>query len=688
MTAPVHPDPLMKAGEVPANAQHASPAASSFAATDGGPARALVSTTPDADDRRRVDVSTLTERQRRAFTERYMLVRDALDFCHRHPALGRLAALAEFVRRQQPGLSLKRLRILVALFGCSGQGCDHAVCGEAALLDSRGRPPKGSESDDCSPEAWQRFAQLYLTQERRDIKTCWELVANEAVRAGWTWLTYSGCRDRVQRIPEPDRVYARHGERAWKNRCEPLIQRDYTQYRVNQTWVADHHLFDFMLLDKSGKPYRPTLTAFLDMRSRYMVGWCINEVGNSFTILQAFRRAVSEHNALPDEVYCDNGKDFRSAAFAGGKKRGDDESERRRVGSQLGRCDVAVRWALPFAARSKVIEPNFKPICQRFARFITTYCGNKPDNKPERLKGVLRDGENIPTLDQVRDWFGQWLAADYHARSHSGDGMDGRTPADVFAHEERVARRTLPGPLKDQLTLIPVCGTPKRPLRVTRRGVQYQGVWYGQAEPALWRMIGQEVMLLVDPDEASAVLVCDTAGRALCWVGQQRVTGATAADLAEGLRRQRAAKRLAKRAMPRLMDARRQPIEHVLDVLRDKRAADRVETVATGTDAAVPPPANLKLLPSMAEAAALPPRPRFLTPCAPADDLSDIVTCGSGSSPEAPSAEEEFFDVLAAGGPDQSSPPEDEDDEFENWVPERPAAESPADLLTSLDDQP
>ena len=91
---------------------------------------------------------------------------------------------------------------------------------------------------------------------------------------------------------------------------------------VNDVWFGDHHQFDVFVLDDRGRPVRPWLTAWYDIGSGVLVGWCISTNPNSETITESFVRAVAEKpgspiHGAPNTIYIDNGKDYRSRAFEG-----------------------------------------------------------------------------------------------------------------------------------------------------------------------------------------------------------------------------------------------------------------------------------------------------------------------------------------------------------------------------------
>jgi hypothetical protein len=73
-------------------------------------------------------------------------------------------------------------------------------------------------------------------------------------------------------IPYAYCMFFRMGDYAFNSHGAPYIQRMYAGLAPNDWWVADNHTFDIIVRDGE-KPVRMYLTAFMDARSRKMVGW-------------------------------------------------------------------------------------------------------------------------------------------------------------------------------------------------------------------------------------------------------------------------------------------------------------------------------------------------------------------------------------------------------------------------------
>ncbi len=466
-------------------------------------------------------------------------------------------------------------------------------------VDRRGRGGAGPApaGPTCTPAAWDYFCALWLTPQQRTVALCWEITRVESARRGWAWPALRTIQLRVQReLPAFHADYYRLGPTAWARQHSPRIQRDLSPIRPNERWVGDHARFDFLCLDEQGRPVRPWLTAWQEQRSRLLVGWQITTRPDSNTIIAAFRAGVLQYGA-PAEVIIDNGKDYRAAGFSGGKARKIDRTKAK-CASVLGRLDVRARFCIPFEPGSKAIESWFGTLHERYDKLHDSYCGRDPQHRPEDLYARLRrGGVELPTLPTVRQTFARYVAA-FHQRPHSGDGMAGQCPQHVFDHCDPLPRRTLPRAQLDELLKKTVV------VKVSKRGVRYQGVYYGQGEARLRTLHGQQVQLALDPEHAEYVDVRDLQGRHLLRAYQQRLDGLTQESIAEAKRRQAAARRQAKTAGRAWRDAHKSVVELALE----HQAAHAAELrQAAGAEHAAPPPRAFALLPTDSHFAPAPP---------------------------------------------------------------------------------
>jgi hypothetical protein len=221
-------------------------------------------------------------------------------------------------------------------------------------------------------------------------------------------------------------------------------------------------------------------------------------------------RAAKSHG-VPKECAVDNGKDFDAFALHGRTKR-----ERRklmvdseRVVGAFALLTIKPHNVQKYHGQSKPCERFFGTLESRFGKLWPTYCGNKPENRPEGLQDRLDRGQ-APTLEDFTASFSEWVENDYNNREHSGDGVDGETPAAVF-DALLPEKRTAPETRLDFLL-----HKSSRPVKVTQNGVMFDGLRYGKYEPALRPLLGQKVTLRMDPANVSRVTVWTLDGRFAC----------------------------------------------------------------------------------------------------------------------------------------------------------------------------
>ena len=395
------------------------------------------------------------------------------------------------------------------------------------------------ETDGLSDEAVQLFRALYLDPRRPSIKGCHEQTLYMAKQHDWGWFrSLRACQRWVRSaFSKPELVLNREGQKAYNAECAPYLTRDPEQFAGNECWVGDHHQFDLWCLYQ-GKLIRPWLTAWQDMRSRVLTGWCLSAQPNQSTIMLAFRAGAATYG-LPSQTLIDNGRDYGAYTFHGSTK-----PERKRrvlragyldegfVEGVFGQLGIAVTFAIPYNPQSKPVERTFRTIDDQFCRTFSTYCANSPQNRREDIQAVLAKTADIPTFDDVRTKFTEYVQTVYHATGHQGAGMEGRPPLEVL-NETRVAKRVADERLLDLLLCVW-----SQPIIVGKHGVRFRNLNYGAALPELVALQGRRVRVAYDPDDVSAITVWDLDMRFVCRA--QAVTGTlTDEQLREGMRTKR-----------------------------------------------------------------------------------------------------------------------------------------------------
>ena len=206
---------------------------------------------------------------------------------------------------------------------------------------------------------------------------------------------------------------ARDGMKALKDKVEPYIVRDVSILEVGQVLIADGHTLNFQVINPfTGRPSRATLIGFLDWKSGGLVGYDIMLEENTQNIANALRNAILNMDKVPEYVYQDNGRAFKSKFFNGDSKF--EELGFTGIYEKLGITPV---YATPYNARAKVIERFFLDFQESFEKLMPSYIGTSIDNKPaymnrnEKLhKQIHAQKANfVPNIEQALILIKEWL---------------------------------------------------------------------------------------------------------------------------------------------------------------------------------------------------------------------------------------------------------------------------------------
>lgn len=333
-------------------------------------------------------------------------------------------------------------------------------------------------------------------------------------------IIMKGGRDAVRRVVESisdaEKTYMRKGRKAWEAAYMVKATREKPEI-VNEAWFGDHHQFDVFVLDEKGSAVRPWLTAWYDIGSGCMAGWCISTNPNSETILEAFARGAAQKSnnpihGIPRYCYIDNGKDYRGQRFEGGELR---DYELKGLNANLNAqglmqaLHIEVIHAKPYHGWAKPVERWFRTLEEHYCRDLPGYCAGKPENRPENfergLKRLIERGELL-TLDELGDVFLNEILPAYHSRPH--DGYNGEAPMERYmrlprARNEIVSWNTLAIIKKEAANRI-----------VSTQGIKFDGRLYWH--PELRFLVRQEVTLRYNRGDTRSVSVFDRDGRFIC----------------------------------------------------------------------------------------------------------------------------------------------------------------------------
>ena len=162
--------------------------------------------------------------------------------------------------------------------------------------------------------------------------------------------------------------------------------------------------------------------------------------------------------------------------------------------------------AIPAHGQSKQVERFFEVFKENFSKFIPTYTGGKPHERPESLDKLMEDSGNIPLLSYINKLLCDYIEGEYNVSPSQAKGLNGMTPNECYGDnlfEKRVAR-------EDDLNILML--RTERLQTVQRNGVKLlvsgETVWYYSTELILdWQ--GKKVFVKYDPDNLDTVRVYD-----------------------------------------------------------------------------------------------------------------------------------------------------------------------------------
>jgi len=421
----------------------------------------------------------------------------------------RYQAVREFMRNR--GLKLRSFERWLGRYRKEGL---------LGLVDHRG----GGKfvSDMISSEAFEYFKSLYLDQRQPTIKQCWRNVRfmNSDRDMGWKVPDIDVMYRYVKNhIPLAVLVLHREGLGAYEAKCAPYIERDPDSVEPGQVWVGDHSQLNCWVRDR-GRWVRPWITAWQDMRSRMIVGFDINASPNQTTILLAMKRGIEKFGP-PDSAKIDNGRDYDSEMWTGqtkAKRRALKKGylDEQMVAGIYAMMDIGVSFAIPYHPQSKPIERFFDTLDKQFTKTIETYCGKDTKRRPDDLKKLL---SNVTLLRKIYDLadFGQvvdrYITA-YNNAAHTGRGMDGRSPVEVF--ESRSSRRVMAEGVAELLMRVWT-----KEIKVGKNGVRVNNLYYGQYSAELLMQQGRKVRAAYDPDDMREIHIYDAKTLRLITIAEQ-----------------------------------------------------------------------------------------------------------------------------------------------------------------------
>ncbi len=317
------------------------------------------------------------------------------------------------------------------------------------------------------------------------------------------------------------RVMAREGLRAYENKVSPFVRRGYTDVFANQIWCSDHGIRDVLVWNDCfcdfppGVQLRLRLTGIADFRSRKIMGFSFAVEGSSLSIVTAMRGPLMRFGP-PERLYVDNGEDYRKVG--------------REICPAIG---IDPQFCLPYHGQSKPIERFWRTLKEDFDVLFQTYTGGKPELRPDvtvvelaRHKKLLAmDAPELSGLPPASYYVGLavvWMNEFNHHHSHSGEGMDGRTPNEVFEAYPNPRQKPPLTPAQLIFTL-----AERRKRKISDCSVVFDNRRYiGADDAAVARLhdaAGENVIVAYDPNEPWSAAVLTLGNEFLCWLKPEKL---------------------------------------------------------------------------------------------------------------------------------------------------------------------
>lgn len=317
------------------------------------------------------------------------------------------------------------------------------------------------------------------------------------------------------------RYLAANGTREWRNKMMLKGKRETTSLEVMELVVGDEHTFDcwvqYTAPNGKIKAVRPVLVAWLDLKSRAIIGDVICVTANGDTLKESLVKMIYTAG-VPKGILIDNGKDYTKKELTGQSRKQrkivfDFDAETKGFYQSIGIEEVS--RALPYQGWVKDIERFFSTVCSRFTKWFDSYTGTLTTSKTEAkrhkdIDGMLERGELL-TMEEFYEEWTKWKETKYHTRKHRGlkdAGEKWVTPGEMFANGPRYEKAAPP---REYATMLLMKGDTAR---VGSQGITKFGVLYTDYELCYHK--DKKVSVKWNADDMSKLYVYTMDGKKIC----------------------------------------------------------------------------------------------------------------------------------------------------------------------------
>ncbi len=397
------------------------------------------------------------------------------------------------------------------------------------------KPKEKGRFPSFSEEVRKTIAYIWFNKEfamnRGTVGMLYERLTEIAEQNGWGHIpSYQSVCRYVTWMMEDERMKNAHtlaadGLKEYRNKVMVKGRRDTRSLKVMEVVMGDEHTFDCWVsyTNENGKtsPIRPKLVAWIDVRSRSIMGDVLCKDANSQILKESLLRMIyQEHGGVPKELYIDNGKDYVSRTMTGRPRnvRSGDPLEEFH-GNELAFDDEVIGFyraigvqddhrALPYQPWSKgQVERFFETVCGQFTKWMASYTGtltgsSTSDKVNKDIKQMFEKGQLLTMEEFCEAWRG-WLEK-YHHKMHrelKKVGEEWVTPWELFENGERY-EKGLPPKSRATMLMLKSDNVLVRNTGISRWGYDYRA-------QELCDYINEKVLIKYDPNDVSVLYVFD-----------------------------------------------------------------------------------------------------------------------------------------------------------------------------------
>ncbi|MEW5728178.1 MAG: Mu transposase C-terminal domain-containing protein [Pseudomonadota bacterium] len=367
------------------------------------------------------------------------------------------------------------------------------------------------------------WAQTFLRLFGRSSNPGIAEVLDDYWPAGEPKPSYDQAKRFLKRLDAVSRNRGRMGPRALQQ-LKAYVSRDVSELWPGAVFIGDGHTHKRLIAHPiHGGPFRPEVTAILDVYSRVWVGWSAALAENTWAVADALRHAVTNATCC-DIFYYDNGSGAKNKTW-------DDDCT-----GLMARLGFTKLHSAPWGSQARgVVERFHSSVLHRVARRGASYVGPRMDKEARQraYKVIEADVKAAGTSKLLPTWseFIAEIDAEmerYNDRPHSTlpkiiDPETGKrrhmTPNEMWNRAIAEGWQPDPIPAEEARTLF----RPAVRRKVRRALVEWIGNEY--FAPELEYLHGEDVVVAYDLHDARSVEISLPDGRWVCtavWGGHKQ----------------------------------------------------------------------------------------------------------------------------------------------------------------------